>query len=155
MPQSPVPLGEKLSFPGAAEKPTMELENALCCHIWLSWLWGPVLKWHVDSKPQRQKSCRVQIQSAYIGVLNRDKGLGEICSETWFSVDNKENVLERKGKRQEKVMSKKKIKGYFLGSIKRNFAGSNSWKTWSEEEASDLKWSGQERREAVGPQYCT
>lgn len=34
IPQSPVPLGEKLSIPGAAEKPAMELENALCCHIW-------------------------------------------------------------------------------------------------------------------------
>lgn len=91
------------------------------------------------------------ILGSWIGI----KGWVRFALKRDFLLTTKKMFLRGKGKGKKRLCQKKKIKGYFLGSIKRNFAGSNSWKTWSEEEASDLKWSGQERREAVGPQYCT
>lgn len=91
------------------------------------------------------------ILGSWMGI----KGWVRFALKRDFLLTTKKMFLRGKGKGKKRLCQKKKIKGYFLGSIKRNFAGSNSWKTWSEEEASDLKWSGQERREAVGPQCCT
>lgn len=156
IPQGPVPLGEKLSLPGAAKEPTKEWGQASHCQIGLS------RHLVISTGTCLGMTCEQQTTTGEIlPILNPAclrwgfewvKGWGGICSETChflFCLQPRKCSWREEREKAGKGFVTNQSK--FLMNHEEEFCWKTSWKhDQRKEKASDIKPSGGERREGMG-----